>query len=55
VSIVPADAYGAGVSPQASTFDVVEATISDIQQALLSGQLTTTQLVQLYLDRIKGL
>ncbi|HEX5065399.1 MAG TPA: amidase, partial [Myxococcota bacterium] len=35
-------------------FQVEEATIDDIQQAILSRKLTTTQLVQLYLQRIKA-
>ena len=35
-------------------FQVEEATIDDIQQAILSRKLTTTQLVNLYLERIKA-
>ncbi len=36
----------------AKTFNVVEATVSDIQSAILARELTARQLVQLYLDRI---
>ena len=35
-------------------FQVEEATIEDIQKAILSGKLTTTELVHLYLQRIKA-
>lgn len=35
-------------------FHLEEATITDIQQALLSGELTTVRLVELYLERIKA-
>src|SRR5918993_1417725 len=38
----------------ASAFQVHEATIGDIQQALLKKQLTTVRLVELYLARIKA-
>ena len=34
------------------TFDVSEATIADMQQALTTGKVTSVQLVQQYLDRI---
>ncbi len=46
----------AGVNPgrAQSTFQVEEATIADIQRAILAHQLTTTQLVKLYLARIKA-
>lgn len=37
-----------------STFQIEEATIADIQQAIRSRQVTATQLVQLYLERIKA-
>lgn len=37
-----------------SSFHVEEATIADIQQAILSHELTATQLVKLYLARIKA-
>ena len=43
-----------GVAPKAAAFEVVEATIDDIQQAILSRQLTTVQLLQLYLARVKA-
>jgi len=39
---------------QARTFDVVEATISDIQNAIRSKQITATDLVTMYLARIKA-
>jgi len=38
----------------ATTFKVEEATIADIQQAILAHQLTSTELVKLYLARIKA-
>jgi Asp-tRNA(Asn)/Glu-tRNA(Gln) amidotransferase A subunit family amidase len=38
----------------ASTFHVEEATISDIQQAILAKQVTATEVVKLYLARIKA-
>ena len=44
----------ATVAPQATGFQVVEATIDDIQQAILAHQLTAVQLVQLYLARAKA-
>ncbi len=37
-----------------TTFHVEEATISDIQKAILAKKLTTTELVKLYLARIKA-
>jgi Asp-tRNA(Asn)/Glu-tRNA(Gln) amidotransferase A subunit family amidase len=50
--------YGAmnvqGQQPSQSTFDVVEATIIEIHLAMEAGELTATQLVQLYLDRIEA-
>src|SRR5262249_45647325 len=41
-----------GDFPMAQSFNIVEATIDDIQAAYKSGQLTCRQLVQMYLDRI---
>jgi len=38
----------------ASTFQIEEATIGGIQSAILKGELTSTQVVQLYLKRIKA-
>jgi len=46
-----------GVVPAASAapkFHLEEATIADIQSAILTGQLTSTELVKLYLARIKA-
>jgi Asp-tRNA(Asn)/Glu-tRNA(Gln) amidotransferase A subunit family amidase len=40
--------------PQNKPFDILEATIEDIQAAYKSGQLTTHQVVQMYLDRIEA-
>jgi Asp-tRNA(Asn)/Glu-tRNA(Gln) amidotransferase A subunit family amidase len=40
------------MSKTAPTFNVLEATIDNIHSAYKSGQLTTRQLVQTYLDRI---
>src|SRR5438067_821647 len=42
------------VSAQTAKFQVEEATIEDIQAAILRGDLTSTRVVQLYLDRIKA-
>ncbi len=39
---------------QAAPFHLEEATIPDIQQAILAKELTSTQLVELYLKRIKA-
>ena len=36
------------------TFDVVEASIGDIHQAMVEGRLTARQLVELYLERIEA-
>jgi amidase len=36
------------------TFEVVEATIAEIHEAMAAGQLTARQLVQIYLDRIEA-
>jgi Asp-tRNA(Asn)/Glu-tRNA(Gln) amidotransferase A subunit family amidase len=50
-------AWVAGVAPAAetkSTFHLEEATIADIQQAILAKQLTSTELVKLYLARVKA-
>jgi Asp-tRNA(Asn)/Glu-tRNA(Gln) amidotransferase A subunit family amidase len=38
--------------PPSKPFDILEATIEDIQAGYKSGQLTTHQVVQMYLDRI---
>jgi Asp-tRNA(Asn)/Glu-tRNA(Gln) amidotransferase A subunit family amidase len=42
------------VSAQSAKFQIEEATIEDIQAAILRGEMTSTRLVQLYLDRIKA-
>src|SRR5262245_11561566 len=42
------------VSAQTATFQVEETTIEDIQAAILQGKVTSTRLVQAYLDRIKA-
>ena len=39
---------------QTANFRIEEATIEDIQGAILRGELTSTRLVQLYLNRIKA-
>ena len=45
--------FGVGVRGQSgSSFDIVEASISELQLALDAGRVTSRQLVQLYLDRI---
>ena len=43
---------GLPAASAAKQFEVVEATIADIQSAILARELTARQLVQLYLDRI---
>ena len=42
------------VTAQTANFRIEEATIEDIQGAILRGELTSTRLVQLYLNRIKA-
>ena len=42
------------VSAQTGKFRIEEATIEDIQAAILRGELTSTRVVQLYLTRIKA-
>jgi amidase len=42
------------VSAQPAKFRIEEATIEDIQTAILRGELTSTRVVQLYLNRIKA-
>src|SRR5712692_173471 len=42
------------VSAQTAKFQVEEATIEDIQAAILRGDLTSTRVVELYLNRIKA-
>jgi Asp-tRNA(Asn)/Glu-tRNA(Gln) amidotransferase A subunit family amidase len=44
----------AAVVAQAADFQVEEATIADIQQAILAKKLTSTELVKLYLARVKA-
>jgi hypothetical protein len=42
------------VTAQTASFRIEEATIEDIQGAIMRGELTSTRLVQLYLNRIKA-
>src|SRR5215471_9793174 len=42
------------VSAQNAKFQIEETTIEDIQAAILRGELTSTRLVQLYLNRIRS-
>src|SRR6202163_4014896 len=42
------------VSAQTANFHIEEATIEDIQAAVLRGELTSTRVVELYLNRIKA-
>src|SRR5215471_8519571 len=42
------------VTAQTAAFRIEEATIEDIQGAIMRGELTSTRLVQLYLNRIKA-
>ena len=48
ISVVPA------VEAASSSFHVEEATISDLQNAILAKRVTATQIVKLYLERIKA-
>jgi hypothetical protein len=41
-------------SAQSANFRIEEATIEDIQAAILRGERTSTRVVQLYLDRIRA-
>src|SRR5262249_55763889 len=41
-------------SAQTAKFQIEEATIEDIQAAIMRGELTSTQVVQLYLSRVKA-
>ena len=56
VAVTPADSRPAASSPQNSsrtsapaTFDVVEKSITDLQNAMRSGAVTSRQLVEAYL------
>src|SRR5207302_10679364 len=42
------------VSAQTAKFQIEEATVEDIRAGILRGELTSTRVVQLYLDRIKA-
>jgi Asp-tRNA(Asn)/Glu-tRNA(Gln) amidotransferase A subunit family amidase len=42
------------VDAQSANFQIEEATVEDIQAAILRGELTSTRVVQLYLSRIKA-
>src|SRR5213078_3748532 len=42
------------VSAQTAKFQIEEASIEDIQTAIVKGELTSTRIVQLYLNRIKA-
>jgi amidase len=42
------------VTARTATFRIEETTIEDIQSAIMRGELTSTRVVQLYLDRIKA-
>jgi Asp-tRNA(Asn)/Glu-tRNA(Gln) amidotransferase A subunit family amidase len=45
---------GAAAAPQAAGFDVVEASIAEIHEAMAAGRLTARQLVEAYLARIEA-
>src|ERR1700743_1157707 len=51
---VPGTSSTSGVAASARKFHLEEATIGEIQAALLAKQITTEQLVKLYLARIKA-
>src|SRR5260221_4522308 len=40
--------------PKRATFTIEEATITDIQKAIFEGKITATDLVEMYLERIKA-
>ena len=42
-------------APKAAAFDVVEASIADLQKAMTSGRMTSKRITQLYLARIKAI
>jgi len=44
----------AGASPEQTPFNIVEATIDDLQVAIRSRQITCRRLVEMYLERIKS-
>ena len=46
--------FACGVEETGPSFQIEEATIGDIQAAILGGDLTSTQVVQAYLARIKA-
>ena len=41
-------------SSQAKSFSVLEATLGDLQNAMAAGQISSRELTQIYLDRIKS-
>ena len=43
-----------GCSPEPEPLDVVEATISQVQEAILNGETTCRMVVQAHLDRIEA-
>src|SRR5262245_34976856 len=47
-------ATAAHATPWKKRFQVEEATIDDIQRAIVTRQITVTELVELYLERIKA-
>src|SRR5688572_20637572 len=53
-SLAAALLLASGATPAAEKFHLEEATIEQIQQAILDRQITTEQLVRLYLARIKA-
>ena len=55
LSLLPFMSLASGQSRnEAKPFRVVEATIADIHSAYIAGELTSRQLVQMYLDRIEA-
>lgn len=54
VAVPPTAANASANAKPAKKFEVVEATIDDIQNAILAKQLTATELVNMYLARIKA-
>jgi amidase len=54
IAVAPATPASLLAAPSTSTFQIEEATIDGIQSAILKGELTSTQVVEMYLKRIRA-
>jgi amidase len=54
IALVAATNANASTKPEPPEFHLMEATISDVQNAIIGGRITATQLVGLYLKRIQA-